>query len=283
MARKDTLTCHSELLATIRKTQNMYRGFNLNIPENLKEDFYEEGLKIYNNSKAEAKKTLSEFMLKNKSLSGSEILENWFPQIQSHVFLSHSHNDERKAIILAGILYNKFGIKTFIDSCVWGYSSDLLKQIDDDYCLNSSGKTYNYTKRNYSTSHVNLMLSIALNRMIDNSECIFFLNTPNAISSNEAISRTKSPWIFSEIATTQVIRKKTPERLKERTRMFSKGGALNESASNLLTIEYDLELSHLIDFSLEDLKTWITIKSENAIEALDNLYHLKPINNKFII
>lgn len=261
----------------------MYRGFNVEIPENLKEEYYNAGLSIYNDSKAEAKKTLDEFMLNNKSLSGTKILENWFPQIDAHIFLSHSHNDQKKAIILAGILFEKFGIKTFIDSCIWGYSANLLRSIDDNYCLNTGGETYNYTKRNYSTSHVNLMLSTALNRMIDNSECIFFLNTPNSISSNEVISRTKSPWIFSEIATTQIIRKKTPERLKPKTRMFSKGGEINESASNLLTIEYDLELSHLVDFNLNDLNKWVNIASDNPNHALDNLYEMKPIDNTFII
>lgn len=261
----------------------MYRGFNINIQEDLNEDFYSKGLEIYNKSKAETKTVLDEFLLKNNSLSGTKIMENWFPQIDSHIFLSHSHNDEKQAIILAGLLYQKFGIKTFIDSCIWGYSNKLLRQIDDEYCLNDNKETYSYTKRNYSTSHVNLMLATALNRMIDNSECICFLNTPNSISSNDAVSRTKSPWIFSEIATTQVIRKKTPDRLKRETRMFSKGGAVNESASNNLFIEYDLELSHLVDFTIADLDKWIITNSSTANEALDNLYRLKPINEKFIL
>ncbi|WP_299124523.1 hypothetical protein [uncultured Tenacibaculum sp.] len=261
----------------------MYRGFNIEIPEDLPEKFYKDGFNIYNDSKAKAKKTLDEFMLNNQSLSGTKILENWFPKIDAHIFLSHSHIDKKKAIILAGILFNKFGIKTFIDSCIWGYSANLLRNIDDNYCLNTEDESYNYTKRNYSNSHVNLMLSTALNRMIDNSECIFFLNTPNSISSNEVISRTKSPWIFSEIATTQIIRKKTPERLKPKTRMFSKGIQTNESATNLLTVEYDLELSHLANFNLNDLKKWKKLTSKKPHDALDNLYKMKPINKAFII
>ena len=55
-------------------------------------------------------------------------------------------------IALNGWLYESFGIKSFIDSSVWGYANDLLKLIDDAYCLNLEGtnKSYNYEKRNYS-------------------------------------------------------------------------------------------------------------------------------------
>lgn len=261
----------------------MYRGFNVKIQNSLNDDYYQKGLEIYEGHKASSKQILDDFMLKNKSLSGTKIMENWFPQIDAHIFLSHSHTDEEKAIILAGILKEKFGIKTFIDSCIWGYSTDLLRQIDDDFCLNQNKETYNYTKRNYSTSHVNLMLSTALTRMIDNCECIFFLNSPNSISSSDVVSRTKSPWIFSEIATTQIIRKKTPNRLKPETRLFAKGGQLNESDRETLTIEYDLELSHLTEFTFDDLKKWVGMESSSANQALTNLYHLKPIKENLLI
>lgn len=261
----------------------MYRGFNVKIQENLSKDFYERGLEIYNGHKASLRKILDSFMLNNQSLSGTKIMDNWFPQIDTHIFLSHSHAEEKKAIILAGILKEKLGIKTFIDSCIWGYSTDLLKQIDEDYCLNPGKKTYNYTKRNYSNSHVNLMLSIALNRMIDNCECIFFLNSPSSISSSDVVSRTKSPWIFSEIAMTQIVRKKTPDRLKPKIRLFAKSGQLNENERKTLTIEYDLELSHLTEFTYTDLKKWLQMDSRFAIDALDNLYNLKPLKENLLI
>lgn len=44
---------------------------------------------------------------------------SWFPQIKADVFISHSHSDEKLAIIFAGWLYNAFGLTAFIDSCVW--------------------------------------------------------------------------------------------------------------------------------------------------------------------
>lgn len=258
----------------------MYRGFNLKIPENLVTEYYEKGLEIYDQHLTDIKATLDQFLLDDNSLSGTKIIENWFPQINAHIFLSHSHADERKAIQLAGILHEKFDLITFIDSCIWGYSTDLLKEIDNNYCLNPSGKTYNYQKRNYSTSHVNLMLSTALNKMIDHCECTFFLNTPNAISSEDAVSKTKSPWIFSEIATTQTIRRKRPYRPKLSLNKFSKGGPLNENARESLSIKYDLELSHFSEITLNDLSNWINLTAASASDALDNLYRLKSVKNK---
>lgn len=58
----------------------------------------------------------------------------------------------------------------------------MLRQIDDKYCRNKTGDTYNYDRRNYSTSHVHMMLSTALTEMMNISECIMFFNTPNSVS-----------------------------------------------------------------------------------------------------
>ena len=55
---------------------------------------------------------------------------------------------------------------------------------------------YDYNKRNYSTSHVHMMLSTALTMMMDEAECVIFLNTPNALSTKDIVHKTESPWIF---------------------------------------------------------------------------------------
>jgi len=59
----------------------------------------------------------------------------WFPQINANIFISHSHNDEKKAITLAGWISETFHLKAFIDSCVWKCSNDLLKIIDNDFLV----------------------------------------------------------------------------------------------------------------------------------------------------
>jgi len=263
----------------------MYRGFNLKVPNDLNQSksllIGKEILKFTNESIEES---LDNYLLDNGSLDGSKIIENWFPEFDSHVFLSHSHKDEEKAITIAGMLYEEFKILTFIDSTVWGYSNKLLKKIDDKYCLHANRENYDYDKRNYSTSHVHLMLSTALNKMIDNSECLFFLNSPNSISiSTEINQKTNSPWIFSEIATSKIIRKQTPERLKRKTRVFASKDIIVMNESAKLNIEYEIELSHLAHLDTSDLLRWKNTSASSPENALDNLYEQHTINTKFLL
>ncbi|WP_271407282.1 hypothetical protein [Tenacibaculum soleae] len=262
----------------------MYRGFN--IKTNLSDQsgrLEKIGLSLNNDFQKKIKEKLNEFTLNKGVLSATSIMDEWFPQIKADLFLSHSHKDEKTALILAGWLYEKLNIKTFIDSTIWGYSNDLLDIINNEYCYNSERKTYDYRKSNNSSTHVNLMLSNALNRMIDSCECIFFLNTPNSISSKDTIDKTFSPWIFSEISTTQIIKKKTPNRLKLKTVMFSAESQLNEHKRSELQMEYDLELSHLTNLNSDDIRNWVNTNGRIPMHALDTLYSQHPINKKFII
>ena len=171
----------------------MYIGFELNILNNSFPDYYQVGKTIYDENKRTIKLELNKFLLPNGSLDGSKMQENWFPQVKADIFFFYSHADKNLAIRLAGWLYTEFGLTAFIDSCIWGYSDDLLKSIDTEYCHNSNDNTFDYQRRNLSTSHVHMMLSTALTMMIDKTECIFFLNTPNSITTSEVISKTNSP------------------------------------------------------------------------------------------
>jgi hypothetical protein len=110
--------------------------------------------------------------------------------------------------------------------------------------------------------------------MIDKTECLFFLNTPNSISTKEIISQTESPWIYSEISISELIRKKKlSEYRTDNTRMFSKGGVTNES----LKINYDVYLGHLTKIDFNNLNAWESewnkIPKETQF-ALDLLYKL---------
>jgi len=186
----------------------MYKGYNLHIGL-LDLDFSkysEKGKKMFNENRQKIQSTLDSFALKDGSLDGSKMQEDWFPQIKADVFISHSHKDENLAKCFAGWLKETFDLDSFIDSCVWGYSNNLLRIIDDKFCKNENTPTYNYNKRNGSTSHVHMMLSTALTMMLDKTECVFFLNTPNSITTDSVISRTYSPWIYHEIAMTKLIK-----------------------------------------------------------------------------
>ena len=210
---------------------------------------------------------------------------NWFPQIKADIFISHSHKDINLAIALAGWLQETFGLTVFIDSCVWGYANKLLKMIDNEYCYQKETNTYNYQKRNYSTSHIHMMLSVALTQMIDNTECLFFLNTPNSITPNTIINQTESPWIYSEIAMSRLIRKKELKEYRdmvvtESQNAFADGGTIN--------VRYDLPTEHLTEVDADILETWknfgSSLSSPNyeylqypkklRVHALDKLYEL---------
>ncbi|EGO2616311.1 TPA: hypothetical protein ACG8UZ_002949, partial [Enterococcus faecium] len=196
----------------------------------------------------------------SKILDADEIIKDWFPTIKADIFISHSHADEKLAIRFASWLFENFGLTAFIDSSVWGYSSDLLKKIDQKYCYKEQTKTYDYDKRNVTTSHVHMMLSTALNNMIDSTECLFFLNTPNSISlSNEITNEQKftySPWLYSELTTASIVEKKNP-RLESNPQMSTedvRSIIKHYSSQENLQIKYSLNLSELTYLRKADLK-----------------------------
>lgn len=260
---------------------NMYRGFDLEeitFDSTNSHHWYDGGRKLFDDNKQKVMTILKDYTLNEGVLNGSKMQSDWFPQIDSHIFISHSHKDEEAVITLTGWLYEKFGLIAFIDSCVWGNTNDLLRIIDNKYCLQSD-VYYNYEKRNYSTSHVHMMLSTALTQMIDKSECLFFYNTPQSISSASIISKTESPWIYSEITMSQLLRHKVPDRRRfEDTRMFSKGGSINEQ----LRVEYELDLTHLTTIEANSLNLWGRCGQKKEA-ALDELYKLKPLKKSDII
>ena len=194
--------------------------------------------------------------------------QDWFPEVGAHVFLSHSSKDKDNAITLAGYLYHKFNIITFIDSCIWGHSNDLLKILDKKYSLlENDNATYNYDKRNRSTSHIHMMLSSALTMMIDKAECLIFLNTPNSVSTKQACSTTGSPWIYSEITTSRFIHKRIP--IRHRKIQLSK----NIKTFDSLDIQYPLSTSHLSNINSTDFIEWFNKSTcENYEDALDSFY-----------
>ncbi|MEO9502880.1 hypothetical protein [Nonlabens ulvanivorans] len=265
----------------------MYRGFNLKIKDELnKSEYFTTGKKLFTDYLGEIQNRIVDIIAHDGIINGNKVIEDWFPQIECDIFLSHSHDDQGTAFELAGYLKQNFGLTTFIDSTVWGFSNTLLKTLDDEYCLNDGGNTYNYNLRNYSTSHVHLMLKSALDKMIDSCEAVFFLNTPNSVSARNTVKEnTKSPWIFSEIATTQIIRKKTPNRLKQETRLFSakESVSMNENSRNRLSVEYELELNHFTTLDIYDLQHWKNRHYNKGENALDELYRLKPIDSRFLI
>ena len=196
--------------------------------------------------------------------------------MECDVFISHSHKDKDLAVAIAGWLSEKFKLHAFVDSEIWGSAQQLLKEIDDQFCKIQGEQLYNYKQRNQSTSHVYLMLNMALAQMIDNTECLFFLNTPESINL-EDIGRqlTLYPWIFSEIGLSNLLRSKVPTRCAK-VRKFSDEGKLTENkGSNIPMMAHTIETPNFVTLNNEALHTW-SLCGYNETGALDALYSMFP-------
>lgn len=250
----------------------MFRGFNLNVPESRLDRYAVDGAKLEEANQRIIEDKLSSFKDEYGNLIASAMTAKWFPAIEAQVFISHAHKDSQIAKGLAGFLHNH-GISSFIDSTVWGYSDDLLRLIDNEYCRNISNNNYNYQKRNRSTAHVHMMLSVALSQMINTCECVIFLNTPHSISSKEYVEGdiTNSPWIYAEISMTSLIQKRPKE--SHRSKEVISNESLATDAS--MTIEYDVDLDHLTKMDAGSFDNWVRAMDRHpTTNALDLLYEL---------
>lgn len=241
----------------------MHKAYSLNFTLKTEKKCLQIGKDLYSRMKHTIDDNLSSFYTQGK-LDGTKLSEEWFPQISADIFVSHSHKDFDTALVLAGWLYDRLGIVCFIDSCVWGYSEKLLKAIDNRFCKNDDD-SYNYEKRNYSTAHVYMMLTVALTRMINNCECLFFLNTPNSIlPENSVKDRTLSPWIYTECSMISLIKERSPREHRVVQENFSK-------SMESLKIAYDLD-TNLQNLPFEQLTKWVNQNFQNKYQALDYLY-----------
>lgn len=262
----------------------MFAGFNI-IAED-KERFYkyyERGSDIYNEHKKIINKNLTKYINPDGSLNVSLIENDWFPEIDAHVFLSHSHSDLKFVVSFAGWLHEKFKINAFIDSSVWGNSDNLLKIIDEKYCVSSRNDddnttTYSYSLRNKSTSNVHMILYTALMKMIDKTECLMFINTPASIKWSDMISdesATASPWIYGEILASKLIKSKPPQ--ERRDDIWDSFIDFEESVEGP-SFEYNVDSNHLTKITDSDLRYFEShLCTTNPYYALNGFYRRKRI------
>lgn len=213
--------------------------------------------------------SLEDYLLDRRRLNGSRMQDDWFPQIDADVFISHSHQDLEAACDLAGWLQRELGLTAFVDAAVWRYGDSLLRAIDDKYCLNAGEGTYSYEKRNRSTAHVHMMLAVALAKMIDHCEGLFLLNTPKSITTSEAVTGpvTESPWIYFETALSGLVAPRVPRRGLTKIAKSTSESAIRDS----LTIVHSVDLHHLSTLTREDILNWKRMK-EPGEHGLDALY-----------
>lgn len=162
---------------------------------------------------------------RNGVVDGTALQDFWFPTQEKEydVFISHSHNDLGYAVNLASWLERRCGLRCFVDHFVWKSADDLLKRIDDVYTWEPERNVYDYDKRNFSTSHVHTMLSMAILDIIDCSECCIFIESDQSISLEGIKTKTLSPWIYEELTYMKKGRITIPERyqhLSGQVRMY---------------------------------------------------------------
>lgn len=250
----------------------MFKGFNLNVPENHFENWVARGNSSHDENKSNVQAGFADFFDNDGILSATKIGNNWFPKVHADIFISHSRKDSQIAVGLAGWLEAEFGLTSFIDSTVWGYSDNLLKKFDNIYCRDGDTGPYDYDTRNKTTTHVNIMLASALNNMIDRTECVFFLNTPSSLSCQGYTEKnaTVSPWIFSEITMTRLIERK----INRITTHKRKAEASMEVLAEDIKIKYDLSLNHLISLDSSMLDRWERSNHKRGSDSLDSLYQI---------
>lgn len=201
------------------------------------------------------RKTLRHYLQANGNLDAATMEEEWFGSVQADIFLSHSHRDETLIEAFAGWLHEKCGVFAFVDSSLWGYADDLLREIDNNYCQNDDKQTYSYELRNISTSYVHMILNTALAKMIYQTECLIFVNTENSTIKENITdeSKTLSPWIYSELALSKII-----EPQEYNISNLKHSFILNESEEPQIPIALPAEIEHLEILTTNHLINWAT-------------------------
>lgn len=261
----------------------MYKGYNLSITNRefgamfstnsvvgawMLMSYASQGKAKFNQYQQEASKQLRalNFSTTSKILDGNEIEEVWFPKIDSQVFISHSHNDADLAFALSGWLKAKFGVSSFIDSAVWGYRGDLISKLTHGLGPIDAQKM---------VEHVDCMLVKSLMQMIDQCECLIFLNTPNSICAQGVLAKTLSPWLFYELNVSRYIRLNVPLRHLLRKSAETNESVLNSQENFSRKIAHSVRVNHLMSLDARMLREWERSASGLKDEAaLDKLYVL---------
>ena len=268
----------------------MFKGYNLDLSKEEHQAFLNVGDEDIINFDREmealkevlqsniGKKTTLPRTTDNK-IDGSKLINDWFPSYEAQVFISHSHLDTRTAKRLACWLKNTFNLTTFIDSTIWGSADELLNRIDNKYSVLRKDKdgttTYNYKTRNYTTSHVHMMLSTALVDIMNSTECIIFLNTPASLAVNEVKDqKTNSPWIYNELKIASIIEKKHPREKILRTRFEKRASIVNEKEKLEILYPVNHELAIFDSLEIQHLEWWADCydNSTDNSHPLDILY-----------
>ena len=230
-----------------------------------------EGHKVY--------KLLKTFEGENGAIDGKALQNYVFPTgsvDDYNVFISYSHNDEKLVKRLVAFLQDYCGLRVFLDYYVWKSADSLLKRIDDRYCKTKDNKQYIYGRRNFSTSHVHAMLSMAIMDIINKTECCIFLDSNHSIEmgnlSNTSKARTLSPWLYEELS---FMRYLPLQQMRMRTKTFS-SGVENLYEGIELKVAHEVTVEGFLDMDSTDLMLLSQYGGEKGLDALYHRYGYKP-------
>lgn len=182
-----------------------------------------------------------------------DILKDWFPKTGCHLFLSHSSKDKELAIYIANKLYEKYNIKTFIDSQFWGFVDEAIVRVTHALCKSSFNKDLlDYNKSMRVASNFYLVLANALTNAIDQSDSCIFLNTENSLNAKlKDEFATYSPWIYTELNFTSQVERRPhqnrPKPMMESASLMHKAFNRKTISTEGLSIRYKTSLEHMIN------------------------------------
>lgn len=262
----------------------MYKAFRLNLQDiqQVVNTYHLYGQKQSLEIKEKMEPELQKYMTVGGIMDGQKIMDDWFSQVNVDVFISHSHRDIKGVHALSGWLYKTFGLTSFIDSDIWGYCDNLIKEVDKIYSTNAKGDL-DYGKIRETTAHVHVMLMSALAKMINKTECLFFLDSDQSISVRDTTLKTRSPWIYNELLISSMIRPqeitRKQFRIQDNLILFEQ----REFSATEMMIDYPVVHKHMKTIPWPELYDWKGLferyKNQNTTSyhkfPLDVLYWLK--------
>lgn len=225
----------------------------------------------------------------NGVISAEKLTEYLFPEMEPHIFISHSSRDASLAIRLANSLYEKYQIVCFIDSQLWNHITPAIDKMHRLYCNIVGSSSYDYTKSNNLLAHMHSILSMALMRVMDNSDSVIFLESDNSIHNyinNGTINpyskinpikttETLSPWISSEVCFANTIRMNGHSSRQVVRAAFESYIEKSTANDSMPLIQHKIDLSKFIEINNDAFVEVMGLKKQgqSTIKILDLMYN----------
>lgn len=227
----------------------------------------------------------------NGKIDGDEIIKAYFPSMTPHVFISHSSKDKKTAIKFANYLFQKHGITSFIDSQIWGHIDHALEILNGKYSKlrkeNNGSIIYSHRKANIISSNIYAMLNIALMKTMDGSDGLILISSENSVGGDgydveDLLANkyaTESPWIYSEINFSKMLRPRMHERPQiyalDGTESFVSQEVRKDMMFESVSFVLRAELEHMVHVKRNDLMDIMKLNPrKHPLLNLDNIYHV---------